>query len=1132
MSEENSIIAVIFSKDRALQLDAALRSLQESCRDITRCNRVVIYACSHQRHERHYETLKEWHPGVRLIREKDFQADLSNALRGHSHVLFLVDDNVFVKQWTISPIASLLTEHSDAIGFSLRLGRNTTFCYSLHKPQPLPEFEELPRGVLKFRWPGNEGDFSYPLEVSSSVYRVDDLLPLIEGAEDIRNPNLLERFLDRSKSNLAGRLPFLLCFQQSAAFCIPINVVQTQYVNRRGSDSSFTPAELLRRFDLGYRVDLKPFEGFVPSSCHQLVAITFLAPQGVRGLISANINISHSATARTAEGTEKAAGEVSEVAEASCQINLDSLEMQDQDSLQSLWNLIRDACRTKIATPWLSNLAKAMYEDRQLDLFELAQRTLELQKLQLELQKLQLERQQLQASAAEAEMGKAWLAEQMEQWMQTANKDELVIQDLQHQLSEVYNSRSYKLAGLFSNAAKSKISFVLLPLRLLLFVLPSRIKEPLRNLVQPLLQKYRNKEPKHITLRNTPWPHDTPLVSVVIPRHNGNQQVEETIDSVVSQTWKDLEIIVVDDRPADANTMPVLEDVNKPIIRILRQENVNLSEARNAGILKAHGKYICCLDAADRLAPTYLEKCLFRLENEGLDICGSWGQDFGDSRQIRNPEPFSLEKLLQENCLVAASVFRKELWSSVGGYDETVVDGDEGLTDWDFWVRMAEAGAHASNIQEPLYSRRRPEKAMLDDEQLKKEQAAEHIRMKHRHLLDHPKKVARIGTQRDLVRVEGGLCNLIVADRHPPKGSTNVLLAMPFLVVGGAETIVSQICQYLSTRDVRFTLITSITPNRTDGDTTALFEKSTPEIYHLPRFLSESQWQTFIFYLLETRNINLLWQVGSSYVYDLMPEIKTHFPKLRILDFLFNEVGHTANNRKYNYCIDLMLAENERVKDWLIAHGETADRIKCFRSGVDLAQYAPIQDKQAVRYQLGIGDGLLVGYCGRFSEEKSPESFIEIADRLRHLEGVEFLMTGAGPLMQQMRSQIAKLEFGNRFHFFGTVPDVKPYLGSCDALILPSRLDGRPTAVLQALAMGVPVIASNVGALPEIITDHQNGFLCEVGNVGQFVEAVKLLASDSALRSKLSQGARRYAEDELDVRRWFSDIETLLKGLV
>lgn len=1134
MQEPEAVVAVAFSKDRAMQLDAALRSLQASCRDLARCRQVVIYACSHKRHERQYETLKECYSDVEFIREESFQSDLVKVLKGHTHVLFLVDDNLFVRPWRISQITGLLTDHPDAIGFSLRLGRNTTFCYTLNRIQELPAFEEIAKGILQFEWPQCEGNFGYPLEVSSSVYRVGDLLPVIESASGIKNPNLLESVLHASKESFAERLPWLLCFEQSAAFCNPINVVQSQYVTRHGGDPNLTSVAFMRRFDLGYRIDLEPFEGFVPEDCHQLVPFTFLSPKSRGGSIAASIEMTSPEAGQGRVEKAPSSGEMSRINRASCRIELDSLEELERDSILSLWQAMGEAIGAGREEPWLLHLARTIHEDRQFHLAELAERTLEMERKWDEL--------------AESERGKAWLKDELDRWMETAEEQNRTIedvlgtlQDTQRTLQDTHQSlrqareeiealrasRTFKLATLFRDAQNSRKLAMLLPLRLLIFVLPARIKQFIKNIMFSLFEKCTNKRPKGATITNPAWPEDQPLVSVIILGIGCSRLAEGVIESLLAQTWQDLEIVLVCDEANGPDLIKVADNLKQPKIQILRLRKVTSAKARNAAIRKARGKYICCLDIDDRLAPTYLEKCLFHLESKGLDICGCRRQDLEDSQAVQSFGPFSLERLLHENCLNKTSVFRKDLWKAVGGYDETLAEGCE---DWELWIRMARAGACVAAIQEPLVSCRVQGMPLPAEPQ--QGDVAERLRKRHRFLWKFPELVARIDRQRGSMEAAGEWRNLARLDRPSRDGPINILLAMPFLVVGGAEALMSQLCSSLSGRGFHFTIITTGNAGVEHGDATPLFEKTTQEIYHLPRFLDESQWQAFLLHLIKSRNIRLLWQVGSPFVYDLMPTIKTFFPQLRILDFLFNQEGHTANNRKYNYCIDSTLTENERVKEWLIAHGETRERIRCFRSGVDLSHYAPLEDKQAVRRRLGLGDDFIVGYCGRFSEEKCPEMFIEMAHRLRRVNRIGFLMTGAGPLLQRIQSRIRELKLTERIHFFGTVSDVRPYLGSCDALVLPSKLDGRPTVVMQALAMGIPVIASEVGALPEIISNNHNGFLCGIGKVDEFVQAIRLLASDSVLRAELSRHARRYAEDELDAGKGLAEIESFLMDLV
>ena len=177
----------------------------------------ALYTVSNPEQER---TTTGLSPNTRpwSLREQNFRADLLKLFASYEYVLFLVDDNVFVRDFSLADVIADLRAQPDAIGFSLRLGRNTTYCYPLDKPQPIPEFETLGSGALKFNWTTAELDFNYPLEVSSSVYCVSDVLSVLKGL-DFGNPNALEAQLAVCARGFQCNRSALLCFRQSVTFC-------------------------------------------------------------------------------------------------------------------------------------------------------------------------------------------------------------------------------------------------------------------------------------------------------------------------------------------------------------------------------------------------------------------------------------------------------------------------------------------------------------------------------------------------------------------------------------------------------------------------------------------------------------------------------------------------------------------------------------------------------------------------------------------------------------------------------------------------------------------------------------------------------------------------------------------------
>ncbi len=198
---------------------------------------------------------------------------------------------------------------------------------------------------------------------------------------------------------------------------------------------------------------------------------------------------------------------------------------------------------------------------------------------------------------------------------------------------------------------------------------------------------------------------DSIRVSIVVACYNQGEFLEDALYSVLAQTFRDWEIIVVNDGSDDLLTLELLDDIDLPRTRIHHQKNAGLPAARNAGMSQAKGEYVVPLDADDVLEPGFLEAlvgALDRDENKGVAHC--WTRLFGDLNQIWIPRPFNRYQMLLSNSLVGCAVIRTDVWKAVGGYDEHMTLGNE---DWDFWLRMIEHDVEMVEVPEPLFRYRR-----------------------------------------------------------------------------------------------------------------------------------------------------------------------------------------------------------------------------------------------------------------------------------------------------------------------------------------------------------------------------------------------------------------------------------------
>ncbi len=310
-NQPSSFFGVIFSLNRAMQLQAALSSFLFNCQDFERLELFVLYKTTTPEHARQYMSLvKEFekYPNIHFQPETSFRKDLLFVLANQAslspnrkklflnilwlggrfgwlgnkalaftrpiYVLFLVDDNLFVHPFRIFDAVEALGQNPTAIGFSLRLGKNTTYCYPDRSTQALPDFTALSPTMQKFNWTEGEHDFHYPLEVSSSIYRLPEILPFINRLR-FHNPNTLESRMAAKWRSFLNSQPDLLCFERSVTFCNPINRVAQDMQNRAAEQFNYPDQFLAAQFDAGYRIDIAAYQGFLPNGCHQEVELKF-----------------------------------------------------------------------------------------------------------------------------------------------------------------------------------------------------------------------------------------------------------------------------------------------------------------------------------------------------------------------------------------------------------------------------------------------------------------------------------------------------------------------------------------------------------------------------------------------------------------------------------------------------------------------------------------------------------------------------------------------------------------------------------------------------------------------------------------------------------------------------------------
>jgi sugar transferase (PEP-CTERM/EpsH1 system associated) len=190
-------------------------------------------------------------------------------------------------------------------------------------------------------------------------------------------------------------------------------------------------------------------------------------------------------------------------------------------------------------------------------------------------------------------------------------------------------------------------------------------------------------------------------------------------------------------------------------------------------------------------------------------------------------------------------------------------------------------------------------------------------------------------------------------------------------------------------------------------------------------------------------------------------------------------------------------------------------------NGIDTHRFRDRGDRNLVRTALGIPPGApLIGTVGRLCEVKRHDLLIRAFRQVHaRLADARLLLVGDGPWMGRLRELVAGLGLTDRVHFAGYQPQPAPCLQAMDVFALTSQSEGMPLVVLEAWAAGVPVVATRVGGLPELIDDGRTGILIDFGDEDAVAQAVCRLIGDPVLAGCLGEAGRDRVESRFSFRR-------------
>lgn len=233
---------------------------------------------------------------------------------------------------------------------------------------------------------------------------------------------------------------------------------------------------------------------------------------------------------------------------------------------------------------------------------------------------------------------------------------------------------------------------------------------------------------------------------------------------------------------------------------------------------------------------------------------------------------------------------------------------------------------------------------------------------------------------------------------------------------------------------------------------------------------------------------------------------------------------------------DLLISESEASRAYLTGKmGYDPDKVRTIRNGTDIAGWTPSKtDRVRVRKELGVADNeLLIGAVGRLEEQKGHVYLLEAVAKLRAAHPVRCVIVGDGPTRGILTERIRQLGLEGVVQLPGEQKEVPSWLAAFDIFCLPSLWEGLPNALLEAMALGLPVVATSVDGVPEAVANDVSGLLCPPKDSQALYVPLQDLVADPKLRKRLGAAAAEVVKENFTittmVRAWEETCRKVLK---
>lgn len=549
-----------------------------------------------------------------------------------------------------------------------------------------------------------------------------------------------------------------------------------------------------------------------------------------------------------------------------------------------------------------------------------------------------------------------------------------------------------------------------------------------------------------------------PIISIIFPIINNDKMNINSINSILNQTYPNFELIII----GNYNEYKL----NDKRIKLIDKVYDNIFDAYNYGEknVNQESKYLVFFKEGDLMETTYLETTYWSLITHSK---ASWAYSnavvYGE-KSIENKlfdEYYSPQKL-NSNLLF---MIRREAFEEVNGFQS---NADYAVGFSIFWKNLIKKGM--APVHSTWYLNWMSYQNYNSYYNVKK-----HINVEYEESRNKGVQFPFFKYNYEEIDFEN---ENLVKVKQKKNNKINILMIVPWIIIGGADIFNLELIKRLDKNKYTFTLIS------TEPAINNLRQKieNIADVYDITSFIECKDYISFIKYIMEKNNINMIFNTSSFFGYSILPYLKGMYPQIPIVDYIHMEEwynrngGYARSSSMLEGIIDKTLVCNSVTEEILVNYFKRKDNeVETVYIGVDTEKFNPDKyDKMQLRKKYGLENNnkIIIGYICRISEQKRPMLLAEIIKKtISRRKDVLFLIVGDGSMLKNLKEALKMKKLQENIKFLPSTNKTPEMYRISDITINCSIKEGLALTAYESLSMGVPVISADVGGQRELVGD-------------------------------------------------------------